>query len=147
MRRTTITHYALRTTHFPNKKSPLLIQSKGRSYRGTTQITWIKTKRGWYPRDGFTVVPPSFIFIRSTLDFVTQVTPAKPTKSSALQFRKELPYFLFTGFHPCRLSLKLRNTYFFPSTLLWYAFIVSDDEGNVKGKFWVAGDSWLVAGD
>ena len=53
---------------------------------------------------------------------------------SAKQFRKELPYFLFTGFHLSRLSAKIRNTYFFPSALFKYVLIVSNDEENVNSQ-------------
>lgn len=101
-----------RSSSHLNKKS-LASLSKGDGDSSRYHPIYLRNTKRVVPRDGFSVVPPSFIFIRSTLGSLTQATPARPTSISVMQFRKELPYFLFTGSQHSRLSVKIRNTYFF----------------------------------
>ena len=87
-------------------KSPLLYSARDDGDSSRYHPIYLRNTKRVVPRDGFSVVPPSFIFIRSTLGSLTQATPARPTSISVMQFRKELPYFLFTGSQHSRLSVK-----------------------------------------
>ena len=78
-------------------KSPLLHSARDDGDSSRYHPIYLRNTKRVVPRDGFSVVPPSFIFIRSTLGSLTQATPARPTSISVMQFRKELPYFLFAG--------------------------------------------------